>query len=478
MSATPIPDNAARFTPDELVEATGGRWLAPPTRALEGVQLDSRRVAPGNVFVALKGETHDAHDYLPQVMAAGAHAVVVDRDVEAPEGVGVLRVEDTLTALGALGALHRRRFDVPVVCITGSVGKTTTKELVAAALTGLGHATVFTRGNLNNRVGVPMTLFTLDATHDAAVIELGMSEPGEIADLAAMAQPTIGLVTSVAAVHTEGVGGIDGVAREKGALLEALSPDGAAIWFVDDAPLAAYAERSAAKTKIGYGTVEAADVRLARWELDGEAHTRAHVTFEGGSVDVALSLLGQAAAINATGAVAVMRALAPEKLEAGAAALTHVPQPPHRMVPVAVADDVLVIDDTYNASPRSTEAALDTAAALASARGGRLIAVLGDMLELGRHEEHAHAEVGREVVRVGAAHFICCGERMAHAGRAALSATMERSQGARTKILLLKNVDDAAGCVRDVVRPRDVVLVKGSRGMRMERVVAQLGDAG
>ena len=126
----------------------------------------------------------------------------------------------------------------------------------------------------------------------------------------------------------------------------------------------------------------------------------------------------------------------------------------------------------------AAEAALDTAAALASARGGRLIAVLGDMLELGRHEEHAHAEVGREVVRVGAAHFICCGERMAHAGRAALSATMERSQGARTKILLLKNVDDAAGCVRDVVRPRDVVLVKGSRGMRMERVVAQLGDAG
>lgn len=478
MSATPIPDNAARFTPEELLEATGGRWLARPTRAVEGVCLDTRRVAPGNLFVALRGETHDAHDYVDQAIAAGAHAVVVDREIDAPESVGVLVVDDTLTALGDLAALHRRRFDVPVVCITGSVGKTTTKELVAAALTGLGHQTVFTRGNLNNRVGVPMTLFTLDERHDAAVIEIGMNVPGEIADLAAMARPTVGVVTAVAAVHTEGVGGLEGVAREKGALLEALAPEGAAVWFVDDAPLAAYAERSPAGTKIGYGTVEGADVRLSRWELEADGRTQAHVTWEGGQVDLSLSLLGQAAAINATGAIAVVRALAPEKVEAGAAALTHVPQPPHRMATVPMADGLLVIDDAYNASPRSMEAALDTAAALAGARGGKLIAVLGDMLELGRYEEPAHAEVGREAVRVGAAHLIACGERMAHAGRAALTATMERPAASRTKIVLLKDAADAADCVREVARPEDVVLVKGSRGMRMERVVSALGGEG
>src|SRR5688572_3638784 len=188
--ATPIPTNEVAFSADEL------RTIATLVRGADvrGVAIDSRAVSEGNLFVALRGETHDAHDFLPQAIAAGARAVLVDREVEAPESVGVFRADDTLAALGALGALHRRRFSIPLVAITGSVGKTTTKELTRAALEGSGRRTMATRGNLNNRIGVPMTLFMLSADHDAAVIEMGMNVPGEIADLCAMAAPTIGVV--------------------------------------------------------------------------------------------------------------------------------------------------------------------------------------------------------------------------------------------------------------------------------------------
>ena len=477
MAATPIPSNQATFAPEEILEATAAVQLHPPSRHLAGVAIDSRSVAPGNLFVALVGEIHDAHDYLSTAIAAGAHAVVVSREVEVPPGVGVFRVEDTLRALGALGGFHRRRYDVPVVAITGSVGKTTTKELVAAALTGIGLHTVFTRGNLNNRIGVPMTLFTLDAEHDAAVIELGMNVPGEIADLADMARPTIGVVTSVAEVHTEGVGGIDGVAREKGALLDALGDGAAAVWCHDFPRIAPYAERSVASHKLSYGVSEGATVRLTGWAMDGHGATHARYRLPHRELEVTLTLLGEAAAVNAAGALAVAFVLDPTHLDDAASALASVPHGPHRMAPIALASGLLVIDDSYNASPRSTVAALETAAALAKARGGALVAVLGDMLELGPEEQRMHAQVGRAAVEAGAKALIACGERMSHAGRAALSASMERKGGERAKVVLLRNVDDAAECVRELVSANDVVLVKGSRGMSMERVVEALGAA-
>ncbi|HEY8429191.1 MAG TPA: UDP-N-acetylmuramoyl-tripeptide--D-alanyl-D-alanine ligase, partial [Sandaracinaceae bacterium] len=430
------------------------------------------------LFVALRGARHDAHEFVPQAVAAGAAAVLVDRALEVPDGVGVFRVEDTLAALGALAAHHRRRYDVPVVAITGSVGKTSTKELVAAALRGTGCHVAATRGNLNNRVGVPMTLFTIGPEHAAVVIEIGMNVPGEIADLAAMVAPNVGVVTSVAEVHTEGVGGIEGVAREKGALLEALDENAAAIWCADEALLAPYAERSRARAKIGYGAGEAAAVRLVRWELDG-VRTRASYVLphREKALELTLAMLGQAAATNAAAALAVAACVDPDRLEDAAAALGEVAPAAHRMVPIETASGLLVIDDTYNASPRSAIAALETASLLASARGGRLVAVLGDMLELGAHAERLHAQVGREAIRAGACALIACGELMTHAGKAALAATMERS-GQRAKVVLVRKPEDAAECARELAVRGDVVLVKGSRGMRMERVVDALSAEG
>ncbi|MCB9597960.1 MAG: UDP-N-acetylmuramoyl-tripeptide--D-alanyl-D-alanine ligase [Sandaracinaceae bacterium] len=469
--STPIPDNEACFSGDELRAATGAAGAFDGE--VRGVCLDSRTVRPGSLFVALRGENHDAHDYVGVAVERGAAAVLVDRPVDV-SGAAVLTVEDTLAALGKLGAAHRGRFDLDVVGVTGSVGKTTTKDLLGAALRALGRTPLVTRGNLNNRVGVPMTLLTLDASHDAAVIEMGMSEPGEIADLAAMAAPRVGIVTAVAEVHTEGVGSIDGVAREKGALLLALPADGAAIWNADEARLSPYADGSAAATKLGYGRSVAAGVRVVEHSVD-EHGTRARIAIGERALDVRLALLGAHTAVNAAGALAAILAIEPSRLEEAAAGLADVGPSPHRMCAVPVGD-LLVIDDSYNASPRSMQAALAACREIAATRGGGVVAVLGDMLELGPSEIALHEAVGRDAVRSGVKALVACGERMSEAGRAALRETME-SAGARAKIVILKRVEDAAECARELVGPRDVVLVKGSRGMRMERVVAALSGA-
>lgn len=467
--ATPIPDNRAAFDADEIRAATGA--LGDGAARVEGVVLDSRRVKQGQLFVALRGENHDAHDYLPQVVEAGAAAVIVDREVDV-DGVDVWRVDDTLVALGALASHHRSRHGAQLVGITGSVGKTTTKELLAAALRGAGRTVLATEGNLNNRIGVPMTLFCLEPQHDTAVIEMGMNVPGEIATLTAMAKPDAGVVTAVAAVHTEGVGGIDGVAREKGALLEGLGEDAVAVWCADEPRLAPYAERSPAARKVGYGRDEDADVRLASHTLD--EGTRYRVQVGDASHDGTLQLLGGAAAINATGALAVISAWTPERLSDAMGAMAALPPRAQRMAPVQ-AGELLVIDDTYNASPRSTVAALETGAQLAEARGGRLVAVLADMLELGRLEEQEHTRMGEEAVRLGAHALLLHGERMSAAAKGALRA-MTDGVGPRLKVRIFADADLIAEAVHELTEPGDVVLVKGSRGMRMERVVDALTE--
>ncbi|MFK7984951.1 MAG: UDP-N-acetylmuramoyl-tripeptide--D-alanyl-D-alanine ligase [Sandaracinaceae bacterium] len=473
MSATPIPVNRAPFGVDELIAASGATVRVRPASATCGVTTDSRAAKAGDLFVALSGDAHDGHGFVAAAVDAGATAVLVEREVDVPEGVGVLQVDDTLVALGALANAHRRRRDIPVVAITGSVGKTSTKELCRAALAGAGFSPMCTRGNLNNRIGVPMTLFTLDETHDAAVVEAGMNMPGEISQLAAIIEPTVGLVTAVEAVHTEGVGNLAGVRAEKGALLEALGDGATAIYRHRD-EMAGFA--TDAGVTLSHGRNEDADVRLVESTLSGDG-TSLTVAVPGRDDPVSLVLpwLGDAAAENATAALAVVHAVAPDQLDAAASALSEVGPVVHRMVAERRADGVLLIDDTYNASPASIRSALDASAALASQRGGRLIVVLGDMLELGRDEQRMHQDVGRDVVKHGAARFIACGERMTHAGRAALTASMEGS-GPRTQVVLLRKVEDAASCAAESLREHDVVLVKGSRGMRMERVIASLVD--
>jgi UDP-N-acetylmuramoyl-tripeptide--D-alanyl-D-alanine ligase len=473
--ATPLPRNRVSLVDAANVAAiVGGRVIAPASLSPACVCTDSREVEPGDVFVALVGEKHDAHAFLADVAARGAALVIVSRDVSVPAGVGAVKVGDSLAALGALGAWARSDAHAkalgPVIGITGSVGKTSTKQMCAAMLRALAGAhVVATEGNLNNLIGVPRTLLSLDEGTTHAVVEIGMNVPGEIARLCAIARPTVGLVTAVAEVHTEGVGSLEGVAREKGAMLTSLAPEGTAIFTADDAILAPYAEASKAKRKISFGKSEHADVRLVSREAHG-AGQRARYVIAGrdGEVELGLHLLGEAAAKNAAGALALGWALAGEAgIDAAKRGLATIQPEPGRLAALPGPGGTIIVDDSYNASPRAVINAIDTATEIARTTSGRLVAVLGDMLELGALEADLHALVGEHVALAGVSLFVACGKRM----RAA--ADEAREMGAD----LVLAVDDPMDAIAEVERfliEGDVVVVKGSRGMRMERVVEAL----
>lgn len=457
--ATPIPRNEARFSLGDVARLTGGT-LRGDDRETTHVVTDSRAVGDGALFVALKGERFDAHAFLGDVFSRGAIGAVVRDPAAIPSGSSVVVVDNTLAALGSLGRAHRRGFGGRVVGITGSAGKTTTKELVRAALTTSGdvHAT---EGNLNNRVGVPMTLFGL-AKQAFAVVEMGTSERGEIAALTAMVEPDVALITSIGLSHAQGIGSEADVAVEKGALFRGLGAGAIAVVLVDDPRIAA-SVREGQRT-ITYGRSAAADVRLIEARLS-DGGLDAALRVGGSDYALRLGIPSLAAAVNAAGALATAIALG-VPVERALAGLTSAQGVDGRMRPVAAADGVTILDDTYNANPRSVAAALESASALASPAGRRLVAVLGDMKELGDHEEAAHAEVGRLAVRAGVARFVAVGRAMRAAG-----AEAERSG---IEVAYAEDAGAAAGLA--AVNAGDLVLVKGSRSMRMERVVEALAQ--
>lgn len=460
--ATPLAENRASWRLSRVAELTGGELVGQDVDVL-GVCTDSRRVRAGNLFVALEGERFDAHRFLTEIWAARASALV-RRGTPVPEGASAVQVDDTLVALGELGADHRRRWAGRVVGITGSAGKTTTKDLVAAALEGAGFAVTKTRGNLNNRIGVPMTLFDLDASAEVAVVEMGTSEPGEIARLATIAQPDVGVLTLIDLAHTAGLGSLEAVAEEKGALLAALPVEGVAIVQGDDALTRAAAERSPALRRVRYGRAGDCDVRVVGVELEADLRTRCTLAVGGHTLTGSLELLGEAAALNAAGAIAVVWALAPERVEAAWSALEAMKPSEGRMRPLAGPSGVIVLDDAYNANPRSMSVALATASEAARRRGSRFVAVLGDMRELGDHSPAEHDAIVRRAVALGVDRLVVVGDAMTAAARGAGVRATEASPEA------------AAESVLELVEAGDVVLVKASRSLGLERVVRALTD--
>jgi UDP-N-acetylmuramoyl-tripeptide--D-alanyl-D-alanine ligase len=452
---------AATFTEAEVLEATGGRRLSagPPVR-FGGVCTDTRKLTPGALFVALKGARYDGHDFLPEAVAAGAAGLVVEqaRHATAPPSAVVFEVADTLAALGALARCHRRRFRVPVGAVTGSNGKTTTKELIAAILEtrGAAHKTV---GNLNNEIGVPLTLLALERAHRSAIIELGMNRPGEISRLTAMAEPDAGLITCVQPVHLEGLGSLENVGRAKGELYEGLASSATAVVNLDDEQVVAQASRTRAK-RLTFGRAAGADVCLARADASGRDGLALSIRHAGRDWPVRLGLLGAHNAMNAAGAFAMGLALGFPP-EACAEGLAKARPQPRRLSLAAGLSGVTVLDDCYNANPASMTAGLQTLAALAGQ--GRPVAVLGDMLELGGIETEAHAAMGATAARYAelVAFF---GPRMKRAW-----ANAKDALGSRTAHF--EDVDALLTWLRGWLRAGDTVLVKGSRGMRLERVV-------
>lgn len=457
---------------------TGGELVAGPAGvAVTSVVIDSRKVVPGALFVAIRGPRHDAHDFVADTIRAGAAAVLVERAALAarggpsklPGGAAVLAVDDTTAALGALAAGHRRRFEGPLVAITGSNGKTTTKEMTAAILS-VRAPCLWTEGNLNNQFGVPLTLLRLAPEHRAAVVELGMNHVGEIAPLAAMAAPTVGIVTNVGTAHIEHMGSQEAIAREKGALFAALGPDGVAVANADDPLVVAQLARTRARP-LRFGRSAAADVRAERETPLPNGGVEFELVAPAGRAAVRVHGIGTVLVVNALAAAAGALA-AGASLDDVAVGLAAWRPPAGRMEPIALPGGVLVLNDTYNANPQSTEVALRSLAGLAG--GGRRIAVLGDMGELGETAPAAHRAAGRLAAELGLELLFALG---AHAGEVVAGAVAAGMPPACA--VASDDADALAARVRGALRAGDRVLVKGSRSMRMERIVQALAsDAG
>lgn len=444
----------------QIAQATGGALVrpAPPGPVL----TDTRTLVPGAWFLALVGERFDGHRFLDQAAAAGAAGVVVDRPVPGWSG-GLVQVADTTAAMADLGRWARQQVAGPVVGITGSSGKTTTRALVALALSPLGaiHQTV---GNLNNHLGVPMTLLATPSGSSAPaamVVEMGTSGPGEIALLADIAAPTHRIVINVGPAHLEELGGLGGVAVEKGAIYDSAGPDDVLIVNADQ-PYYAHLVPTERQRLIRFGRSGAAQFRLVDVVLDpAMLSTTARISTPDGDVSCAIPAFGTHFAANACAALAVAWGCGVPVDQAAAAMSAYEPVGMRQRVG-ALPSGGLVLNDAYNANPDSVRAALDTLAAL----GGNGVAALGDMLELGAHEAELHQQVIAYAVSLGLQRVLLVGPRMARAA-AVLGDAAGSARTYDTPDLAAK---DLIGTIDSSTR----LLVKGSRGMAMERILQPL----
>jgi len=422
----------------------------------QGVSTDSRQLMPGSLFVALRGERFDAHDFLDQVIDKPLAAVVVER---LPEHypLPALVVPDTLAALGRIGNFWRRRFAIPVIGVTGSNGKTTVKEMISAILMAAfgAEGRLATQGNLNNEIGVPLTVTRLTDAHQAAVVELGMNHPGEIARLAAIAEPTVALVNNAQREHQEFMHTVEAVARENGAVLQALPADGVAVFPGDDEYTALWRELAGDRKVMTFGLTDACDVR-ATYTTNGFG---SELAVEAGveRFTVVLSAAGVHNVRNALAAIACAlgAGIPVDAIVRGLEAFAPVSGRLQRKQAVSGAT---IIDDTYNANPDSVRAAIDVLAQYPSPR----ILVLGDMGEVGTQGPEFHQEIGAYAASRGIDTVLATGDLARHM---AASGAQHYEQFDE----LLAALDQRLGSKSDAT-----VLVKGSRFMKMERVVQHL----
>jgi len=450
-----------------VAESCGGEILAGPLEALVSrVCTDSRQVQVGDLFVALVGEKFDAHDYLIEVARKGAVALLVERGrvakgSEIARSVGVIAVEDTRAALGRLASCYRSEFDLPVVAIGGSNGKTTTKELLASVLRQKGK-TLWSEASFNNDVGVPVTLLRIERDHGAAIIEVGTNHPGELPPLLRMVQPGFGVLTNIGREHLEFFEDLAGVAQEEGWLAEFLPASGKLFIHGDGDWTQAIVRRAkAAVVKVGLGEQNDWRAREVRVGEDG-VRFKAESPWPEFTGEYRLRLLGRHQVPNALLALAAGRELGvtPEQARRGLAECA----PPKMRLQIWEANGVRVLDDSYNANADSMLAALQTLRDLPCA--GRRVAVLGDMAELGPHSRKAHEEIGRRSAELGI-------DRLVAVGRFASDTAHAAKDGGLQETNEFADVNNAVASIKRFVQPGDLVLLKASRATGLEKV----GDA-
>ena len=422
-----------------------------------GVSTDSRTTAPGALFVAVRGPNFDGHDFVGRARARGAAAALVERTPNV--SIPFIQVRDSVRALGALAAAWRRRFrDLVLVGVTGSNGKTTVKEMVAAIFRTLGPVSA-TRGNLNNEIGVPLTLCDLDAEHRTAVVELGANHRGEIADLTTLVRPSVGVITLCAPAHLEGFGSIEGVARAKGELFEHLPHDAAAVVNADDPYAGLWRELARPRRCISFGAGAGADVRV-RAAVSGAGRQRVALDTPSGGLEVDLALPGAHNACNA-GAAAAAAIAAGAGIDAIREGLAAVRPAKGRLESKCGPRGAEIIDDTYNANPASLRAGLRVLGAKPAPRW----LVLGDMAELGPEGANLHAEAGHHARVHGVERLLVIGELSVESARAFGDGATHFADCAALVDRLRDELPDGA-----------TVLVKGSRSMAMERVVEAIAE--
>jgi len=436
----------------------------------DSVAIDSRNIAPGELFVAIVGEVHDGHTFVSKTLEKGVKGLLVEKDKagdliageHARKELTIIAVNDTTRALGDLAAFNRNRFPLKVIALTGSNGKTSTRTMLTL-VTEQRYETLATMGNFNNEIGLPLTLLRLEETHALAVLELGMNQPGEIKRLTEICRPDIGMITNVAPAHLEGLGSIEGVLRAKGELLEGLNTNAKAILNADDARVAGLAENAPAEVLL-FGLSDKADVRATHIQEQGHGLSFSLVV-PGATIDVFLATPGRFMVSNALAAAA-------------AGYLMDIPLPEikiglERFQPVdgrmhirKLKNGINVIDDAYNANPHSVKAALDTLQQIAP-QHSRVI-VLGDMLELGSTSAALHHDMGRYAALAAPERLYLTGVFSENTAQGA------RDGGLNADHIVIGSVQEISADLITRGRSRDTILVKGSRGMRMERIVKEL----
>ncbi len=444
----------AILTVDDLLTATGGDLVCGEAKIMSGVCIDSRKAREGELFVALKGERFDGHDFLREALEKAAGAVVHLPGVAPVPGKTIIRVPNTLGALQDIARFLRHRRDIPVVAVTGSNGKTTTKELIAAVL-GSEYQVLKNMGNLNNQIGLPLSIAQMSEEDQVIVLEMGASTPGDIRELCGIAAPEYGVITNIGRAHLEGFGDIETVRRTK---LEILETARVAVVNGDDLFLMDGIRRSGFRgSVIRFGIESPADVRATDIVL-GERGADFRIEFgDRPSVSVQTRTAGLFNIYNVLAAASLgyLFDIDSANLQRAISSFTGVPM----RMEFREIGGVMIISDAYNANPASVEAALRE---LVRIRKGRSIAVLGDMLELGSYEEEAHRQVGRFVSALGIDIFIAVGPRMA------LASSECHGETYRTN-----TPEEAGRLLRSLWQPGDTVLIKGSRGIHMERTLEE-----
>jgi len=467
-----VQENKVLTTAGKILSPIKGELLrGSRDRSFFGISTDSRTVGKGQLFWALKGETFDGHDFVKEAIKRGAAGAVVDKDwtldLPANTRASIIGVRDTLKALGDLAREWRRGFDARVAAITGSGGKTTTKEMICAILS-LEGLTLKNEGNFNNLIGLPLSLFLLDKSHRYAVLEMGMNRPGEIGRLTKIADPDIGLITNVGRAHLEGVGSVEGVAKAKVELLDKMAPRALAILNGDDRILmqAAAAFRKKPVT-FGQGlqnTVRADKIRsLGREGFSFDIHWR------GKFFSVRLRVPGYHNVYNALAAAAIALSLdvPKDRIQEGLGQFEGVKG---RFKVMPLANGSLLIDDTYNSNPSSLRLSLESLKALAP-KDRKVIVGLGEMLELGEETETSHVEAGEMVAEAGADWLVALGDHASEVIRGAVDKGFPRRRAIR-----VKDHKEMGAKILELMKPGDLVFLKASRRIGLERVAERIKE--